>query len=66
MAARRLMNLLQRPRTTAELRCSVALRWLPWSGLGDPVPHARQEGQAFSVIRHWRRLVLKKPVPSLL
>jgi hypothetical protein len=66
MAARRLVNLLQRTRPPQNaVRRSAAMAALVRIG-EFPVPHARQEGQAFSVIRHSRRLVLKKPVPSLL
>jgi hypothetical protein len=66
MAARRLVNLLQRsqpPRNAVRAWRRDGCLGPDW---GDPVPHARQDGQAFSVIRHSRRLVLKKPVPSLL
>jgi hypothetical protein len=43
------------------------LRLLPWSGLGEPVPHARQARRT-SLFSHpaLAPVVPKKPAPSLL
>ncbi len=61
-AACRLVNLLQCPQPPRDAVRVALRRLLPWSGLGGPVPHARQDGQAFSVIRHWRRQCQKSPL----
>jgi len=66
MAARRLVNLLQRPRPPRHAVCVALLRLLPWSGLGRS--RSARPARRTSLFSHpaFAPVVPKKPVPSLL